>query len=62
MQCQGIFSASRDKTVKLWKRGNASPIQEYDGHDLVVSAIHLNKGKSNTQLCKPLQWYMTVLL
>ncbi|KAK3088201.1 hypothetical protein FSP39_016084 [Pinctada imbricata] len=42
--CQGIFSASRDKSVKLWRRGNADTIREYLGHELVVSALDLNQG------------------
>ena len=43
--CNGIFSASRDKTVRLWNRGTPQCVREYAGHDLVVSAIHVNKGK-----------------
>jgi len=42
--CKGVFSASRDKTIKMWQQGNAQPVREFCGHELVVSAIHLNKG------------------
>ncbi|WAR31400.1 WDR31-like protein, partial [Mya arenaria] len=28
IHCRGVFSASRDKTVKLWHRGHASPIRD----------------------------------
>ena len=40
-----IFSASRDKSVKMWKSGNPNFLQEFNGHDLVVTAIDLNHGK-----------------
>lgn len=43
--CDNIFSASRDKSVKMWKRGNPNCLQEFNGHDLVVTAIDLNHGK-----------------
>ncbi|XP_052790981.1 WD repeat-containing protein 31-like isoform X1 [Mya arenaria] len=49
IHCRGVFSASRDKTVKLWHRGHASPIREFNRHELVVSAIDLNK--DNSLLC-----------
>lgn len=42
--CGGIFSASRDKTIKMWQRGNSHSLREFIGHDLVVTAIHLNEG------------------
>ena len=41
----GVFSASRDKTIKLWRRGNPHCVQEFLGHTLVVSAIHVNSGE-----------------
>ena len=43
--CHGIFSASRDKSVKMWRRGNAHPLRDFLGHDLVVTALDLNGGK-----------------
>ena len=42
--CSGIFSSSRDKSIKLWSRGNPHVVREYLGHDLVVSAIDISKG------------------
>ena len=50
--CGGIFSASRDKSVKLWHRGNPQYVREYTGHDLVVSAIHVNQGKIRPKINK----------
>lgn len=43
-----VFSASRDKTIKLWLINDDFAIQLksiYEGHDLVVTAIDHNSGK-----------------
>ena len=45
--CNGIFSASRDKTIKMWQRGNSHCMQDFTGHELVVTAIHLNTGEAH---------------
>ena len=42
--CQSIFSASRDKSVNMWSRGTQHPVQQFQGHDLVVTALDINKG------------------
>ena len=45
--CNGIFSASRDKTIKMWQRGNSHCMRDFTGHELVVTAIHLNTGEAH---------------
>ncbi|XP_070581975.1 WD repeat-containing protein 31-like [Ptychodera flava] len=47
----GVFSASRDRTVYLWQCGGAqnTPIRKYQGHDLVVMGTTINP--DNTLLC-----------
>ena len=30
--------------VKLWQRGQSGVIRQYEGHDLVVSALDINQG------------------
>ncbi|KAK0065462.1 WD repeat-containing protein 31 [Biomphalaria pfeifferi] len=47
--CKGVFSSSRDKTIKLWEIGNPNFKHDFVGHSLVVTAIHLNK--DNSLLC-----------
>lgn len=37
------FSASRDKTVKIWKRGETFPVCQCIGHELVVTGVTVNK-------------------
>lgn len=44
-ECQGIFSSSRDKTVNMWKCGVSNPVRQFIGHDLVVTALAINRGE-----------------
>lgn len=44
-----IYSASRDKTIRVWKVGknDGMPMQVLDGHSMVVTAIDLNQDHSS---------------
>lgn len=39
-----FFSASRDRTIKVWERASPHSLNTFTGHDLVVTALSLNDG------------------
>ncbi len=41
-----VVSASRDRTIRFWNINSDSSVQNLSGHELVVTAIDFNPGRS----------------
>ena len=48
-QLKGAVSASRDTSIRLWRRGSPEAVQVLRGHELAVTALALNGGTG--ELC-----------
>ncbi|KAL5012672.1 hypothetical protein ScPMuIL_011223 [Solemya velum] len=43
--CDRFFSCSRDKTARMWKRDQTTPLTTFSGHEFVLTALDVQTGR-----------------